>query len=308
MRLQEVNFICHHARESWCDPLLEEKKIGGGTSYYRLGNASEVKQLLAALFPIESLATTITNIRNTSVGFVQTDVEVLLDLRNKNVFIKEYELLKSKVFTITELFESINYEQSSTGFDIKLPANISLSDLSKCTKDLDNIFSRCPLLSKLDGSIAFSAVDVGSVWLSFLVIGSATSTILTVLAKLVDCAIIIRSHYLETKKQEETIRNLEMGNEMLESFIKINQEVGKKLLERVSLDLTKEYEINDPEDNERLKNSLQLLSDWMSKGMEVYASVQAPQETKAIFPPLETQSLPTNNICCLADKKTESEE
>ena len=107
--------------------------------------------------------------------------------------------------------------------------------------------------------------------------------LLSMIAVLVDKAIILRSHYLTTKEQAEQIRKLNMGNEFLENFININENIGKRLLENICDDLAAMHEINSPEDKERLKNSIQLLSDWMGCGLEIYACIQSLAEIKAVF-------------------------
>lgn len=304
MRLQEVYFICKNTQELWSDPSFEEKKAPGNIVYHKLVNLEAIKTTLSMLDPIESFAETIATIRKTSVGFQQTD-EATFDTRAKNAFIAEYQLLKNKVITVTELFESFNYKPNSNGFDIKLPPEISLSDLSKCTKDLNVVFSTCPLISNQEGVISFSAVDVGSVWLSFVIGGVAVAGILTMIAALVDKAIVIRSHHLTAKEQSEKIRSLQLGNDALESAEKINKTISEQLLEKVSSELATENNITDPEDMERLKNSIDLLANWMCRGMEIYASVQTEPETKAVFPPISTQSLPESTIALLTQGTAE---
>ena len=184
---------------------------------------------------------------------------------------------------------------------------MSLAELSKCTRDLDLIFSICPLFSNQSGTISFSAVDVGSVWLTFIVGGVAAVGILKLVAELVDKAIIIRSHQLSAKEQEERIRTLKLGNDVLEQSAAVYKNIGKELLNQTARDLAEEHDINNPEDFERLKTTIQLLSDWMTKGLEVHASIQAPPEVKAVFPPIEKQALPEAFTALLTDGNNISE-
>ena len=57
-----------------------------------------------------------------------------------------------------------------------------------------------------------------------------------------------------------------------------------------------------------MKNSLNLLTDWMSKGMEVYASIKSSDEVKCVFPPIETQLLSTDKIALLGEQSSQAEE
>ena len=299
MRLQEIYYICRNVKEAWIDLSFDEAKAAGNVTYYRLKNADEVREILAALSDIESLKETIAAVRNRSLGFLQHTGSITVEYNVKPALVGDYQRLYTKVSTITDLFESLDYRQDSEGFDIKLPPDISLSDLSKCTKDLDTIFSQCPLFTNQDSDIRFTSVDVGSVWLTFLVVGGAAVVTLRLIAELVDRALVIRSHYLTTQEQEEKIRTLQLGNDALENAMAINKQITKGLLAKVSTELAEEHNISDPEDLGRLRNSIQLMTDWMDKGMEVYASIQAPEETKAVFPPVEKQSLPESIVALL---------
>ncbi len=307
MRLQEVYYICKKAQDNWNDLILIEKKTPGNITFFVLDNADKIRFDLSELEKIESFASCINSIRSTSLGFQQDAETITFDTRNRNILLEKYALLKNKVYTITELYESFNRDPNAIGFDVKLPPEISLSDLSKCTKDLNVIFSTCPLFSKETATIKFSSVDVGSVWLTFAICGAAVVGILSMIGTLVDKALIIRSHYLTTKEQKEKIRSLSIGNEALENLEKINKEISEKLLKQTSDELAKEYDINDPEDKMRLSNSIDLLSKWMSQGMEIYASVQSTKETKAVFPPIDTQALPESTLALFAEKNSEEE-
>ena len=308
MRLQEVYAICQNVQSSWCDLSFEEKKSAGNITYYKLSNADCVRELLYNLEPITSFLENIEEVRKTSVGFTQPTVEINLDLRAKNTLTTEYQRLMNKVITITELFDSLNYSQTINGIDIKMPPQLSLSDFSKCTKDLNTIFSTCPLFSQTDNTITLSAVDVGSIWLSFVIGGTTIATVLNMVAALVDKALIIRSHYLTTKEQVEKVRTLKLGNDMVERMEQDFETIGKKLIETHSEELCKQYDIKDPEDFERMKNSLNLLTDWMNKGMEVYASIKTPNEVKCVFPPIETQLLSIDKIALLGEQNSQSQE
>jgi len=308
MRLREVFAICIDANNTWVDLSFEEKKGAGDIKYYVLKNIVDIKKCLEKLDRIKAFSVYIEAIRKTSIAFEQSKGTAYFDGSAKNSLNSAYNRLRDKILTIAEVSESIEYEHNNNGFDVKLPPNMSLSDLSKCAKDLDQIFSTCPLLKKHNSIISFSSVDVGSVWLTFLVTGSSVALILSMVAALIDKAIIIRSHQLTAKEAEEKVRSLALGNEMLETTKRIYNEMGAALLEKECKTLAEKNDISDPEDFERLKHSTKLLAEWMGKGMEIYASIQATPETKATFPPIETQSLPDKAISLLTDGSTPTNE
>lgn len=307
MRLQEICTICKDVLNSWPRLALEEKKDSTDSSYYVLANIEDVKAILKQLESINCFNDNIAAIRRTSVDFELNRGKGYINKNSRITLTAEYNTLKTKVVAINELFDSVDYKQNENGLDIKLPPNISLAELSKCTRDLDKVFSTCPILSKQEGEISFTAVDVGSAWLTFAVAG-ASIALLKAVAELVDKAIIIRSHNLSCQQQKEQVRSLEMGNEMLDTIVKVHEEMGAKLLNKMCAELAEKNSITEAEDRERIRNSIQLLSDWMGKGMEIYASIQSAPEVKAVFPPIEKQALPSGRISLLTDGEEKGEE
>lgn len=306
MRLQEIYSICKKTQEVWVEMVFEEVNAPG-IVYQKLKNPDAVRVLLSVLEPIEFFAENIAGVKRTSLGFTQTSGAITFDKTNKAQLLSEYSRLKNKVMTVTDLFESMHYGQASEGFDIKLPKDISLSELSRCTHDLDIIFSTCPLFADQQENVTFKAVDIGSIWLNFAIVGATVTGTLKILAELVDKVLIIRSHYLTCKEQEEKARSLKLSNDVLENLIQTNKAIGNGLLEQVSTELATQHEITDPEAIGRLNNSIKLLYEWMSKGMEIYASIQASPEIKAVFPPIEKQALPEGAVGMLADGSDKEE-
>lgn len=209
--------------------------------------------------------------------------------------------VRFSVLSLKALCEKIGIDEKEHGFDIKLPPNVTLRDLSVLIKNLDSVFSQCPLFSKADGYIAYSGVDVGSAWLTFVVGGAGAIYILNRLAEFVDKCIIIRSHWLTCKQQEEMARKLELSNDVLDGLKNYNHALLEKIKEQALNELAASNDITDPEDNERLKYSINLFIEQMNKGMEIYASVGASQEIKAAFPAIETQALPDTALKMLTD-------
>lgn len=293
--------------ESWVGISFEEVRGAGNISYFKLNRPDEIRENLLRLEKFELFTEDIAGIRRTALGFEQSTGEITVDSNGKAQLLSFYQRLRNKIITVIELFDSVNYNCESEGFDIKLPNGISLSDLSKCARDLDTIFSTCPLFAGHQDTITFKAVDVGSIWLSFVVGGAAAVGILRLIAELVDKAIVIRSHYLSSRAQEEQVRGLNLGNELLEGMIESHKTVQKALLEKACVELAEQNELKDPEELERLRNSINLLSEWMNKGMEIYASVQASPEVKAVFPPIEKQALPEGAVGMLTGGNSNEE-
>lgn len=296
MRFQELYSICKDVSALWEEPTFSESRMANGSQYSTMTNTDNVITILTSLEQCTFLRDRINKIKKTSPRFNQLSGRATFDASSKSSFLKEYAALKDNIMTIKKMFDSIEYEQNSEGFDVKLPSEISLSDLGKCAKDLDMIFTQCLSLSKTEERISLSALDVGSMWLSFSIVGIVSVGVLNVIADFIDKAIIIRSHYLTVKRQEELLRQLKMSTEIIELNKESYEKVGKALLEKVTSDLAQEYSITSQEENEHLKLSIEHLSKWLEKGLEFHAAVQASPEAKAIFEPIESKFLSENSI------------
>lgn len=156
-------------------------------------------------------------------------------------------------------------------------------------KDINTVFTQCPIL-RIEGGVKLYGVDVGSIWLVFGIIGAGVVT-LRALAELVDKAIIIRSHWLTCKEHEERFRAISLKNDLLESFVDAHTKLIKMVTEEAADELARMYDITDQEEKNRIKLSLDYLEHWMQRGVEFYAAIGAPDEVKAVFPPVDKQRL-----------------
>lgn len=216
---------------------------------------------------------------------------------------KEIEHLQSLLQDLKDTYGEVNYEVNPVGFDIKLPPNISFSDFAKCMKDLDTTFKQCPGLKNDFESIQFSGVDVGSTWIAFTIIGvtAAVSYILKNLTAIIDRIIVLRSHKITLKQQEEVARLAGMANDNLHAIIDSNKAILKQLEENALKELCESANVTDPEEKQRYHLSFDLLSKWMDKGMEIHAAIGSSEENKALFPTLEAQALPESVTKLLAE-------
>lgn len=183
------------------------------------------------------------------------------------------------------------------GFDIKMPPVDDFSEFAGYINDFNRFLSQCPYLKFEDESISFKKVDLGSIWLEFLInnpigataAGVGASKLLLNLIKIVDECVKIKSHIITCKQQEEMMRSAKIKNDALENLIEQNN----KLIEIISINCAEELseKLGKPEnehDYNETKNSLafslRLLSKLMANGLEICASIDSSQEVKDLFP------------------------
>ncbi len=307
MRLQEVYFICKTALVNWAEPQLKEVTFSSPTTMkgYDLENLPALLQLLDSIAPLEFIAQDLDKLQRNVLCIARRSQKFCcLDSDVRNALVYRMNTIKGKLEVACDIFESVHcdcFDDTRVGFDVKLPPNLSLDVMEQCVHTLDQIFSTCPILRNQDGTIEFAGFDKGSDWLTFIIHGGAAAALLQALAALIDKAVIIRSHILTTRAQTEQLRTLKLKNDILESMVNGFKEIETALVEKETANLAQDYDINDPEDMERLRHSTQSLADLMSKGLEIYAAVGSPDDVKAVFPPLEQQRLSESDIKMLRE-------
>lgn len=206
--------------------------------------------------------------------------------------------------TIINLYESLGLPDARHGIDVKIPNCESLKEYMEYLKEIDFIFTQCPYLLASDEEIKFNNVDVGSQWLTFIVIAAGTFGILNNLATLVDKAIAIKSHYISMKQQEEIYKAMRQKNEIGDEAIDAFKGYKRIMMDGYVKDLEGQLgELKDGEERGKVEKSLEKLIMLMEKGVEIYASIETPNEVKALFPMNENNVLLPDNIVKLLEAK-----
>ena len=124
-----------------------------------------------------------------------------------------------RINTIIDLYESMNLGDGGNGIDIKMPPCDDLKDYITYLKDIEFIFSQCPFLQCENEILKFESVDVGSNWLRLTIAAASTCMVLNNTAALVDKALILRSHYISIRQQEEILKSQQNKNELSKEII-----------------------------------------------------------------------------------------
>lgn len=196
--------------------------------------------------------------------------------------------------------------KTESGIDVKIPKCSSLKEYMGYLKEIDFIFAQCPYLLHEKEEIKFNNVDVGSQWLVFAVAGATTSFyILNNLAKLIQKAISISSNILVYKQQEEALREMQLKNEVMEETVDVFKKFKQALLDKSISELEADIgELQDGEEQDKVKKTLENMVILMDKGVEIYSSIETPKEIKVLFPmDKDTAILPDNITKLIEDKE-----
>ncbi len=273
---------------------------------YKIKNWGAAKVVLAELKKIKCLEVNIEALCNTLnfVAIDQIEPEVTVDSGRK--FALALDDLYVTLQTIVDLYESLELEQNRCGIDVKIPKCSSLKEYMEYLKEIEFVFTQCPYLLMDGEEIKFNNVDVGSQWLSFLVVTAGTFGILNNLARLVDKAVAIKSHIITLKQQEKLLDSMRLKNEATEEAIDVFKKMKRITMEEYVADVEAELgELKDGEERGKVEKTLEKLVILLDKGVGIYSSIETPNEVKQLFPINEDNLILPDNIVKLLEKKDE---
>lgn len=304
MRLHSMYFICKNNVEFIRSISMEEKSTTNGRSYTMIDWISVIT-VLNKLANIPGLKEQTTKLYESIPVFVRNKDTFVLDYTSFMNFSNAKNELLSSMNTIIRLYETMNIDENIIdGFDVKMPQFSSINEFSDCIKDLAFIIDQCPYLRTKDGEIKYKAVDIGSFWITFFVIGSASATLLYNLSKIVDTAVTIKSHIMTVKMQNEMLRSMELKNDVAIDVIETFRELNKTFTDKAIHDLEEELgELKDGEERAKAEKSIEKLAEWMNKGLQIYSTIDAPKEVRDLFPQQEEQQLLNDDVIKLLEMK-----
>lgn len=307
MRLYNTYFLC----KNYIDRIRElswGKKEYNNTEEYdlRLNHWKDITSYLETLEKIDILKENVEAILKNKYSYDENKNALYMTLNIANEIKENHRVLISKMETIIALYESLNIKSTKDGVDIKIPECSSFKEYIQFVKDIDFVFCQCPLISQCDEEIVFNAVDVGSMWLTFFIKAEAGShIILNALAKMSDIALKIRLNTLVIKQQEEILEMMRKRNEISAEIIDGFKKMKKVMLDEAVSELEQQCNVNisDPEDRDRAARSLETLAVLIDRGVEIYSSIDAPKETKDLFPFKEDMPIISEELQSLIGEK-----
>ena len=307
MRLYNTYFLCKKYKDEIDSLRATEKKSGRA---YVLEEWDSYTKTLMELKDIPVLKNYRDNVYRTVPVYVRGDESPEIDMSTWGTLQAQKSTIVRKMDTIIELYESMNLGEKTNGIDVKIPKCESLDEYISLLKEIDFIFTQCPYMLHKDGQIKFNTVDVGSQWLSFLIYASAgTAAVKFIwdnLAAMIDVSLQLKSHLLSIKQQEEILRKQKLEGDVLRSTLEGFNALKKHYMSEAVREMEEKNEecpLKDGEERGRLERSIEKLSNLLDKGVEIYASIDAPKEAQLLFPALgDKAELPDSVLKFLEDK------
>lgn len=277
--------------------------------YYTISNSHFLFDALDSLDSLE--------IFNAQINTIQSQFYLMTHLDNDEIRVSDniggmmsnaVSNIIQQMSVIINFLDNAGYGQKIVGFDIKMPSADNLDDFISDLDEFNKMVLSCPYFN-IDGEkIILEGTDTGSIWIVCAVTGVGTR-ILNNLAKLIDQAMKIRSHNQNVKQQKELFRAQKLKNDFEEEMLKVYKEMRKQTLRMCVEDMESETGIKlNEEDKVRAEKAISSLGDLLTKGMEIYPSLDAPQEVKNIFPDTKSiDSLPEPQKMLLDNNRKDDE-
>ncbi len=308
MRLYNIYYLCKEYEDTFLKFSIRQTNI---SDVYKVENWEGYTEGLSIIRQIVFLQPYVDALYDIVPVFVRGKKQPEIDSVTRNALLASNKGILNKMQAIIELYESLNLGEEFDGVDIKIPKCNSLGEYISYLKDIDFIFEQCPFLQHKDGTIKFKNVDVGSQWLTFLIVAAsgtaAVTYILNNLAMLLDKAVQLKSHLINLREQEEIVRSKKLGNDALESSLEIFEDLKKHYLAEAVNELetnNTENPLKDGEERGKVEKSLEKLCGLLEKGVEIYASIGTDKDIQILFPALgDKTELPGDILGLIEDKE-----
>jgi len=190
-------------------------------------------------------------------------------------FYSRLEKISIKCDAILELAESILPQEVENTISIKLPVEISLSEIGLLAKDFSAFFDVLFSSPKLKecGSVKFYGVEAGSSWLYLFV----PLTAMKLVKVIVDGIYNIYNSYLKIQHMKAELDRIKLENEMLPDIKKVVRALSEDTVHLINND----QELGlDAESERKLSRNLENIIKLFNTGVRIYPSLAAPTEER----------------------------
>jgi len=247
---------------------------------YEISNLKEIRIIINDLKSLNLFAT-ITDTLLDSAIFTTSNDTIRIQASENSIILSQLKLLNNLVENFLEALKTSVPEETVDSINIKLPPINDFDELSKVSREIHLGLTQVIFNEEINGQTRIISVENGSIWLNVLV----GATAVTVIASLVWSAAVIHKKILEGKLLEEQIRGLTVKNESLEDILKAQKAQTELMIQAEAEHVNSEhFQINAPENIEKIKNSITIFAELIGKGAEIKPALVAPENVSNLFP------------------------
>lgn len=270
-----------------------DRTINGATAYINIKGLKKFRIAVTILEKTAFYSDDIKEIKNTAVYTTADDSIVIKE--QEGVKIQQLiENLNKSINSFYIALSSMMKNIPSNSISIKLSGVTDFSDLSKAASAFDKILSQSILNSEINGDVKIENVENGSIWLDVYLGSSAAVSLIGSMAW---SSAVIYKKIQEGRIIEEHVKSLKIKNESLAEIKNAQKEAIELMIDAEANNLYIEnFKNNDPEQIERLKHSIKLMSDQIVKGAEIHPGLNMPENVRNLFPDYKKLELVESKI------------
>lgn len=278
-----------------------ERVLMNGLYFWQFEDLRDLKAGISKIQTLGIFQPLIETIINSSY-FALEDEKLILNESDGGVLNNQLKKIIDVLSFTTIAFQKIISETSETTLLIKIAEPADLDSLSRNIDKFQKILSGVVIHPAINGSIIFEGVEPGSTWIKINV-----KNILSValVGSLFWSSAVIYKKYQENKLMREVIESKQLENKQKEKLLEAQEIIIDFMVEAEAYQLFNTYykgESVDHEQIERLKHSIKLLSEEISKGAEINPSLTAPEQVSNLFPNIKQLPLLESTIKKIGEK------
>jgi hypothetical protein len=186
---------------------------------------------------------------------------------------------------LKDALEIVLPKEDSSSINIKLPPVNDFDDLSRYSRDLHLAFTQVLYLDEVNGNVKIESVQNGSIWLNVVVEGA---TALALIGSLIWASAVIYKKLLEGKMMEQQLRALSIRTDSMSNVMDAQKEALAQVVQLEAEHIANNnFNERQPENVERIKNSIELFASLLDKGAEIHPSIGAPESIANLYPSMK---------------------
>lgn len=286
MRVKEMYCLCKKHIQSVKGIKFDKQVVGTNergvdTVRHICADASSVEQILKNLLVAEPLELCVTQFL-TNLELRRYGNSFRLDTSEHEQISRIQATLIERMETIIDIGTSIGLSELSEnqeGFDIKLPDDLQLGDISKCLETLNDVFVGSPFVDTEKHSIEFSQIEAGSLWATFIAYGTQAKEAIEIVMACVGLAIGIGKVVKMIKGEKKTIEQLDMDEPIRQELTEqINQKEASAIDELMSSFAAEYARLPSHEEKIAYAHTLKEFSAWIDAGLMIFTPIEKGAE------------------------------
>jgi hypothetical protein len=281
MRLRLIKKIL----EATTNELHISEQVVGGV------NSMKISGLLSTLNAVRQIEKTgvlkqeVQQILSSDISLTSSD-SLVVDGTTCHSFSNSIKILRERSNALFHALRDLMQDDFQEIVSFRLPESIQLDELTDLLQDLKRSLEQSLVNQYVNGEISLQGFDRGTAWIEIGLGSMLAVQVLGGMVKLIhDILEMRKKHEIHERTLQDLDLQLDLKTQVVETSKKqldsfVSQEVNHLI-----------REVGAQEDNhelgERFKYTIETLSKWMDRGLEVHPSLTSTPETQRLFPDAE---------------------